>query len=106
MTYTRLQDRPVRLELYKVLDSELWGVRLPGGGFYAHGKSQKDALSNAYLHLDQWRRDKNLPYTWQNQEVQDAIREVKRARRQDTIHNYVTVINGEPRTISGKKEIS
>jgi len=74
MSYLRVGDRPIEIEIFPV-NAHLWAARLPGGMFYCHGETPELALERAYRNLTTWRLNKYKPY-----EGQDLDSEYARAR--------------------------
>jgi len=98
MPYISLKDRPIVLELYPV-NANLWGVRLPGGRFRAHGSTPELAVANAYTLLNCWRLDRYQFYDCQNEEYAQSRRALSRIRKKETIQNSALVVTGEERKI-------
>lgn len=98
MPYIPFKHRPIVLELYPV-NADLWGVRLPGGRFHAHGSTPKLAVANAYALLNSWRLGNYQPYDGQNKEYAQARTALSRIRKKETIKNSVLVVTGPERKI-------
>ena len=106
MSYLRISDRPIEVEVFPVITrddaSSLWAARLPGGRIYCHGETQKLALDGAYNNLTAWRSHNYEPY-----EGQDLDSEYVRSRlalnsSRRKIQNLVRVVRGPGRKITGQ----
>lgn len=98
MSYLPVRDRPIEAVLYRVKDTDLWSVRLPGGGYHTGGRTEEDALNNAYLFLNQWR---NYPYELSTHDpgsFHSAIAAMKTSKRK--VKNFVRIVRGQPRGIA------
>ena len=103
MPYIRVRDRHIELELFPVENHErsiiLWSVRLPGGRFYTHGVTPKEALDVAYKNLTTWRLNHYHPYEGQDLDSEYVKARLALNESKERLKYLVRVVKGPPKKI-------
>lgn len=94
MSYLRVGDRPIEIEIFPVKNNaDLWAARLPGGMFYCHGETPELALDGAFKKLTTWRLDNYKPYEGQDLDSEYARTRLVLNRSSRKIKDLVRVVS-------------